>query len=46
MPTPRKNEEKGEYISRCMASDEMQEEFKDRKQRYAVCQKYWENNKK
>lgn len=46
MPTPEKDEEKGEFISRCMANDEMQRKFESRKQRFAVCQSYWEENKK
>lgn len=37
MPTPNKGEGSQDFISRCMASDEMQSEYPDQKQRAAVC---------
>lgn len=43
LPKPRKNEDKDEFISRCMADDVMNREYKDRKQRRAICEKQWEN---
>lgn len=42
MPKPRENEDRADFISRCMASDEMQEEFDSADQRYAVCVAYWD----
>ena len=37
LPKPKKNEKQNDFISRCMSSDVMQDEFSDHKQRIAVC---------
>ena len=43
MPLPKPNKEKkSEYMSRCMSSKKMNEEYPDEEQRYAVCQSTWE----
>ena len=36
-PKPNKNEKQNGFISRCVANDNMNKEFKDQKQRLAVC---------
>jgi len=41
---PKKYEEKKDFNRRCMNNAKMIEEFKDRDQRYAVCQTYWRKN--
>lgn len=43
MPSPREGESKGAFVSRCMGDGEMNSEFPDEKQRYAVCNKYFTN---
>lgn len=43
LPTP-KDEEKQEFIERCMSDEKMKEEFPENKQRYAVCMKQFEKN--
>jgi hypothetical protein len=37
LPSPRKNQKKEDFISSCMASPAMGQEYKDPKQRLAVC---------
>ena len=37
IPAPKKNEGSQEFISRCMGSDMMNEEYPDQKQRAAIC---------
>jgi len=37
IPTPRKDEEKKSFISRCMSNKTMKSEYPDQKQRAAVC---------
>jgi len=46
MPSPRKDEEKKNYISRCMSSEEAKRDFSDSKQRVAFCNSKWENKGK
>jgi|TARA_R110000824_G_scaffold310153_3_gene497462 hypothetical protein len=46
MPSPRKDEEKKNYISRCMSSEEAKRDFPDSKQRVAFCNSKWENKGK
>lgn len=43
MPTPQKDEEKDSFITRCMGSPEMELEFPDQKQRFAVCNSMWDH---
>jgi HK97 family phage prohead protease len=42
MPTPQSDETFDEWIERCMASDEANEDFPDDAQRYAFCVSRWE----
>ena len=37
VPKPKKEEEKSKFVQRCMADQIMRKEFKDIKQRVAVC---------
>jgi len=41
MPSPNKNEQKKDYISRCMSSEEAKRDFPDSKQRVAFCNSKW-----
>lgn len=45
LPRPGKKEEKEAFLSRCMSSLNDKEEFKDNKQRYAVCNAQWDKKK-
>jgi hypothetical protein len=42
MPTPEKDEEQDDFISRCMVSGTMTSEYPDESQRVAVCSAQWE----
>lgn len=42
MPTPDADENRDEFLSRCMGDEEMVSEFSDTAQRYAVCISKWE----
>ena len=42
LPTPNKNEEKQEFLERCMSNNKMKEEFPNNSNRYAVCNTKWE----
>jgi len=46
IPKPRKGEKEDKFISRCMGSGVMKEEYKDVKQRLAVCYSVWRNREK
>ncbi len=46
LPKPRKKEDKNEFISRCMSDDIMEKEYKDNKQRVAVCLTQFQNIQK
>ena len=46
LPKPRKKEDKNEFISRCMSDDIMRKEYKDNKQRVAVCLTQFQNIEK
>lgn len=37
LPSPKKKETEQEFVSRCMGDDMMNEDYKDQKQRAAVC---------
>lgn len=41
LPEPTKNEDKDDFMSRCMSSDTMQDEYPTQQQRWAVCRKQW-----
>lgn len=44
IPKPHKNENQKDFTNRCMSDEVMLKDYKDNKQRYAVCMKSWENN--
>lgn len=44
MPSPKKNESKKNYISRCMSSQKTNKDFPDQKQRTAFCYSQWEKS--
>lgn len=47
IPTPTPNEEKSDFIARCMSDSKMIDEYKDAGQRLAICQtSFNESNKK
>ena len=43
LPKPHKNENKDDFISRCMGDNVMNEEYPDNSQRAAVCYSQWRN---
>jgi len=45
IPTPNLNETVGDFIDRCMSDEIMIEDYKDEKQRLAVCNTQLENKK-
>jgi hypothetical protein len=46
LPTKQKDESQKEFMSRCMGDDVMNTEFKDGKQRAAVCISQYQQHKK
>lgn len=42
MPKPKNGETKKEFIDRCMADSLMVSEYKNKDQRYAICNKLWD----
>lgn len=46
IPTPKKGEDQKKFISRCMGDSVMNEDYKDNKQRAAVCYSQWRESKK
>ena len=46
MPSPRPNESRADFMSRCMADDKMNDEFGNPRQRAAVCATYFEDKDK
>lgn len=42
MPTPRKGEEEREFKDRCMGDTVMNRDFPESPQRYAICQRQWD----
>ena len=46
LPKPKKDEEKGEWIERCMGNETMKKEFDDNDQRLAVCYQIWKDKEK
>jgi len=46
LPKPTKKEDRNEFVSRCMSDDIMQKEYKDRKQRLAICLTQFRNIEK
>ena len=43
LPTPDPDEEKDEFVDRCMGDDTMNQDFGDPSQRRAVCEKQWDS---
>lgn len=46
IPKPRDNENRDDFLSRCMGNDTMVEEYDDREQRYAICNQIWRDRNK
>jgi len=46
MPTPNANENREEFLDRCMADDEANTDFPDNRQRYAFCNSVWSDKSK
>ena len=46
LPSKRKDEKQNEFMSRCMSDDVMKKEFRDNKQRVAVCINQYQTRKK
>lgn len=46
IPQPKTNEDKNEFIARCMSDENMLNEFPEAAQRLAVCQTQLKQNKK
>lgn len=46
LPTPRKDEDKDNFIDRCMGNDVMNKDYPDASQRRAICEKQWDNRGK
>ena len=46
LPSPRKNEKKTDFMSRCMGNDTANSDFPDSSQRAAVCNSQWSRAKK
>lgn len=42
IPKPKENEDKKDFLKRCMADSVMRNEFKDQPMRYAVCNTQWD----
>jgi len=45
LPLPKKSEKQGDFISRCAGNETMNKDFKDTKQRVAVCYSQWKKAK-
>ena len=43
LPKPNKDENKSEFIDRCMSDEVMISEYPDNDQRYAICETQWKN---
>lgn len=46
MPEPRQNEDRDEFMERCMGDAEAVSDFPDSDQRYAFCSSQWEDSDK
>ena len=44
MPTPHENEEKDDFIDRCMGDNMMNEDYEDPAQRRAICESQWDDD--
>lgn len=45
LPTPKKSEKQGDFISRCAGNETMNKDFPETKQRVAVCYSQWQKAK-
>ena len=45
LPKPHKEEEKDDFIDRCMGDEVMVEEYPDESQRRAICETQWDESK-
>lgn len=45
IPKPQPNENKQQFLARCMSDQTMKKEYEEHKQRYAVCNQQWEDKK-
>ena len=43
MPRPRPGEKREDFLERCMGSAEARNDYPNERQRFAVCQSFWEN---
>lgn len=46
IPTPHKGQSQKEFISKCMGDSVMNKEYKDQKQRAAICYQKWRDKTK
>lgn len=46
LPMPRKDQTKKEFLDACMANPTMKRDFKNREQRFAVCNAQWKKAKR
>ena len=46
MPSPKKDEKRKDFLSRCMGDGEARKDFPDNAQRYAFCVSQWDRRKK
>ncbi|MDD5013733.1 MAG: HK97 family phage prohead protease [Atribacterota bacterium] len=46
LPKVKENEEKDDFLSRCMGDKTMNDEYLDEKQRYAICNQIWRDKDK
>lgn len=46
IPSPNKNEKEKKFLPRCMSNETMVKEYKDVKQRFAVCKSQFDRSKK
>ncbi len=46
IPKPKKGEKHDDFMDRCLGDDLMVKDYPDEKQRYAVCQKQWDDKDK
>jgi len=44
LPKPKKYEKKSDFITRCVIDETVQKEFKNTKQRIAICSNIFETN--
>lgn len=46
IPKPGKKEKKSDFMDRCMEDDVMNREYPQAKQRFAICNRQWQNRNK